>query len=167
MIRLSSTATLKMSPQWDPFSKTAPLWTHSFTTQVRLWARHGFFIPSQETGWLKELILVWFVAPYFSAQCLSFKKLRHWAKKLCVWPFMTLLCATKLQFDLSAPAQIAFPNSGAGWQQWNWARLLNVFKETQSHKHQFLHLKSLWDVSRLCFHTCFCERRPRRYICEC
>lgn len=91
--------------------------------------------------------------------------IRH--QKFWVWSFMALLSATNLQFDLSAPTQIVFPNSGACWQQWNWARLWNVFQETQSRKHQFSHLKSLWDVSGLCFHTCFCERRPRRWICEC
>lgn len=45
-------------------------------------------------------------------------------KRAWDWSFMALLYATKLQFDLSAPAQIAFPDSVVRFQQWNWPRLL-------------------------------------------
>lgn len=37
---------------------------------------------------------------------------------------MALLYSTKLQFDFAAPAQIAFLDSVARRQKWNWARLL-------------------------------------------
>lgn len=122
----SSTAISKTSRPSDPFSKTAPLRTPSFTTRVSLWntLTCRAFLSSAEFPVLRyflppQKILLYRWRLTHKSHSVSFWQFilgltsKLLGKKERVWSFMALLYATELLLNLSAPAQIAFLNSGA------------------------------------------------------